>query len=585
MRKLVNYRTKLFTLMVLCFIGLNSLLLLISGLVYYGTYSRLAYREIRETKNELLDATSQKLSNYVGDIQDTARFLVTNTLVQQYLSAPPANNYDYVAKSRALYEEFQKLATVKAGLYSIELYMDWLRGYPTFQDQFMHPMADAAAQGWLKRMDRADGFWIASHEVPIFGGTISMISYVHRIIGSRGESLGIVKINIPVDKLFDMLSTGGDNYYVVLDAQGGYIASALPPGISVRGSANDLLKEVAGTKYSVIRSESNTQYWTLLQLISKDVLRQSGNEIRMLTVGLLSALIVLSIPLAFWVSKKLTSPIYGMVKGMRTLEKGDFNVRLNASSIQEYSYLTKQFNRMVCRLKELIERLNQEHRDRREAEIQLLQSQIKPHFLYNTLDLIYWRAMDHNAHEISQMVLQLSRLFRIGLSSSKWYVSVRDELAHARCYMAIQQYRQNFAIDYREETDQDLLGCLIPKIVLQPFLENAVIHGFRERSGNAAVQVRIERRTQGVARQLFITIADNGAGLPEGFEMSSAGGIGIRNVQDRIHLYCGPGYGVRMMAGEQGGTIVMLNLPLIRREEEMEQLRRSLSHEYDSAGG
>jgi sensor histidine kinase YesM len=591
MRQLVKYPTKLFTLMVLCFIAFSSLLLLVSGIVYYETYSKIAYREIRETKRELLDETSQKLSNYVAGIQDTARFLVTNTMVQQHLSEPPESKYDFVAKSRQLYEEFQKLATVKEGLHSIELYTDWLKGYPSFQDQFMHPMADAQTQGWLGRMDSADGFWIASHDYPAPGSAARMVSYVHRIIGNRGEILGIVKINIPDKKLFDILSKRdtagtGDNYYVVLDSGGNYIASVLPPGISLLGGVDELAHAVADTKYSIIQSDANTQYWMLMQLISKDVLKQSGKEIRTLIIGLLCGLIILSIPLALWVSRKLTSPIYGIVEGMRTVEKGDFNVRLNASSIQEYLYLTTHFNRMVHRLKALIEQLNREHRDRREAEIQLLHAQIKPHFLYNTLDLIHWRALDYNAHEISQMVQQLSKLFRIGLSNDKWYVPVRDELAHARCYMAIQEYRQNFSIEYIENVKSDLLDVSIPKILLQPFLENAVIHGFQHRGiEKAVIQVSIEQREEAGSPQLLITITDNGCGLPEGFDLQTTGGIGIRNVMDRIHLYCGPKYGVRVAPGEQGGAQVVMNLPLIGREEDMEQLRRSLTHEYDSLGG
>jgi sensor histidine kinase YesM len=296
-------------------------------------------------------------------------------------------------------------------------------------------------------------------------------------------------------------------------------------------------------------------------------------------------LILLSIPLALWVSRKLTSPIYRIVEGMRTVEKGDFNVRMDASSIQEYLHLTTHFNRMVHRLKALIGQLNQEHRDRREAEIQLLHAQIKPHFLYNTLDLIHWRALDYNAHEISRMVQQLSKLFRIGLSNDKWYVPVRDELAHARCYMAIQEYRQNFSIEYSENVRSDLMDVIIPKILLQPFLENAVIHGFQHRSDEKAViQVGFDQREEAGERQLIITITDNGSGLPEGFDIQTTGGIGIRNVMDRIHLYCGPKYGVRVAPGERGGTQVIMKLPLIGHEAEMEQLTRSLSHEYDSLG-
>ncbi|WP_239613545.1 cache domain-containing sensor histidine kinase [Cohnella mopanensis] len=590
MRRLLKYPTKLFTLMVLCFIGFNSLLLLVSGIVYYETYSNVAYREIRETKKELLDETSQKLSNYVAGIQDTARFLVTNTMVQQNLSEEPENEYDFITKSREMYEEFQKLATVKEGLYSIELYSNWLEGHPSFLGQVMHTMADAQTQGWLGRMDRTDGFWIASHDYSVSGGSIRMVSYVHRIIGNRGEILGIVKLNIPDKKLFDILSKRDANmetanYYVVLDSGGNYIASVLPEGIEVLGNVDEMVSKVSGSKYSVIQSDKNKQYWMLMQLISKDVLKQSGKEIRLLIIGLLLALIILSIPLALWVSRKLTSPIYRIVDGMRTVEKGDFNVRMGTSGIQEYLHLTTHFNRMVHRLKALIGQLNQEHRDRREAEIQLLHAQIKPHFLYNTLDLIHWRALDYNAHEISQMVQQLSKLFRIGLSNDKWYVPVRDELAHARCYMAIQEFRQNFSIEYVENVKSDLLDIVIPKIVLQPFLENAVIHGFQHRSyEKAVILVTIEQREEAGSEQLIITITDNGSGLPEGFDIQTTGGIGIRNVLDRIQLYCGPKYGVKVVPGERGGTQVIMNLPLIGHEAEMEQLTRSLSHEYDSFG-
>lgn len=590
MRKLVKYPTRLFTLMMVCFVGLCSLLLLVSGFVYYETYSNIANREIRETKSELLDEKSQNLSNFIGSVQDTALYLVTNTMVQQYLSVPPESVYDSVSKSRLLKQEFQKLATVKVGVQSIELYTDWLNGYPNFQTQFMHTLADAEGEGWMDRMNEADGFWLGVHAKSIPGDQIDVVSYVHRITGLRGELLGIVKIDIPDSQLFGVLNKSGEHpdnagYFVVMDSRGNYVASLLPEGIAAPAHGEDIAQLVAGTSYSVIQSKSNTQSWSLSQLISKDILQQSGREIRMLIIGLLGGLILLSIPLAFWVSRRLTSPINGMVQGMRAVERGDFNVRLNASSIQEYLYLTTHFNRMVHRLGELIGRLNQEHRDRREAEIQLLHAQIKPHFLYNTLDLIHWRALDYNAHEISQMVQQLSKLFRIGLSNDKWYVDVRDELIHARCYMAIQEYRQNFNIVYEEQIESDLLDVLVPKIILQPFLENAVIHGNWQRGEQAAVAVRFEQREEGVGKQLVVTITDNGCGVPEGFDIRSSGGIGIRNVLDRIQLYCGPSYGVKVAPGPDGGTQVTINLPIIRREEEMEQLRRSFAHEYDSVGG
>lgn len=606
MRTLFKYPTRLFTLMVLCFIGFNVILLLLSAGLFYSTYSDLAYREIRETKKELLEETSQKLSNYVSGIQDTARFLVTNELIRGHLADSPVSFYDFYSKSKNIYEEFQKLLSVKIGIHSIELYTDWHGSYLPVQDRFLYRYEDAETQGWLARMDKADGFWIPSHPYDQTSGSAEMVSYVQRIISNRGQSLGIVKINIPDRMLFNtlskrLLSPSNEDYYVIMDSTGHYISSTLSPDLSIRfgqgierkedfarllGDASlPMDGEIEGRKYNLISSDKNTEYWRLMQLIPRDVFLESGREIRQLTFWLLAALIGLSVPIAFWISKRLTSPIHRIVDGMRTLEKGDFNVRLGASSIQEYMVLTTHFNRMVLRLKQLIGRLNKEHRDRREAELRLLHAQIKPHFLYNTLDMIHWRAMDYQAHEISQMVHQLSRLFRIGLSNDKWYVTVKDELDHARCYIAIQKFRQNFDIVYSEQAEPDLFSCLIPKIVLQPFLENAVIHGFGSRADQAVIEVKVEAESGDVLPSLRLSIVDNGVGFPPDFVIENAKGIGIRNVIDRIHLYCGPSYGVEIDRLDSGQTRVSLRLPLIRDEEELNQLTRSLADEYDSLGG
>ncbi|WP_168735455.1 sensor histidine kinase [Cohnella fermenti] len=587
MRRRLKVPTRLFTLMVLCFVGFNGLFLLLSGIVYYGTYSDIANREIRMTKKELLDVSSEKLSSYVSGIQDSARFVVTNALIQSYLSDSPKSRFEFVTESRDLYEEFLKLASLRSGLYSIELYTNWIGSYTPFQDRFLHPLADAEEEGWLARLDRADGFWLPAHDDPALAAGKRMVGYVQRIIGNKGESLGIIKINIPeADLLLQLAKNDEGSFFVLRDSGGNVIASALPEGLPADPSSEEYARALHGTDYTVIESDSGSEYWTVRQLISKDVFGQSGKRIQTIIIVLLSVLIALSIPLALWVSKKLTSPIHRIVEGMKSLEKGDFGVRVEAvTTTHEYAYLTTSFNRMVQRLKDLIGRLNEEHRSRRESELQLLQSHIKPHFLYNTLDLIHWKALDHDAQEISRMVLQLSKLFRLGLGNGNWYATIRDELAHARCYMAIQGYRSKFPIDYREDVPRELLDCLVPKIILQPFLENAVIHGFRQKREGAAVGVSFELRESGADSCLVVTVADNGSGLPEGFESRERRGIGIRNIEDRIQLYCGPRYGVKVKPGEAGGTTVVMTLPLIRDEEELEQWRKGLSHEYDSLGG
>lgn len=183
--------------------------------------------------------------------------------------------------------------------------------------------------------------------------------------------------------------------------------------------------------------------------------------------------------------------------------------------------------------------------------------------------MIHWRALDYEAKDISRMIVQLSKLLRIGLSGGRLFIRVRDELEHARCYVSIQSERLPFSIDYQEQIDPRVRGCYIPKIILQPFIENAVMHG-HPKEGKLRIQVDM-RELEGIdpPSKIIICIRDNGQGLPEGWKLEETTGIGIRNVHQRIQLYCGMGYGIDICAGELGGVGVTITLPRIETEEQL----------------
>ena len=252
---------------------------------------------------------------------------------------------------------------------------------------------------------------------------------------------------------------------------------------------------------------------------------------------------------------------------MRQLEKGDFDTRVQLSFTEEYAHLAYGFNHMASQLTTLMEQVKDESRAKREAQTGLLEAQIKPHFLYNTLDMIHWRALDYEAKDISRMIVQLSKLLRIGLSGGRLFIRVRDELEHARCYVNIQSERLPFSIQYQEQIDPHIRGCYIPKIILQPFIENAVMHGHPE-EGTLRIQVHMHEEV-GPHEDIVIRIADNGRGLPEGWKLEETCGIGVRNVHQRIQLYCGKRYGVQLSDRESGGVEVTITLPRIETDEQL----------------
>ncbi|MBR2563048.1 MAG: sensor histidine kinase [Paenibacillus sp.] len=342
-----------------------------------------------------------------------------------------------------------------------------------------------------------------------------------------------------------------------------WIQEHVPPG----QDGFEVVSGEPGGAQLVLYSRPAMLQWRLVQTIPVYTLlspvRQAGWQILGIAVlGLLCSAV-----LAYLFVRQIIRPLRQLIKRMRQLEKGDFDTRVQLSFTEEYAHLAYGFNHMASQLTMLMEQVKDESRAKREAQTSLLEAQIKPHFLYNTLDMIHWRALDYEAKDISRMIVQLSKLLRIGLSGGRLFIRVRDELEHARCYVSIQSERLPFSIQYQERIDPRIRGCYIPKIILQPFIENAVMHG-HPLEGTLRIQVCMEE-AEGAVPDIMIRITDNGQGLPEVWNMDEARGIGVRNVHQRIQLYCGQRYGVQLSNGSSGGVEVKITLPRIETEEQL----------------
>ena len=297
-------------------------------------------------------------------------------------------------------------------------------------------------------------------------------------------------------------------------------------------------------------------HWRLVQTIPTRTLLASTYKAGWYVLWIGVAGLLLSALLAYLFVNNMIRPLRRLMMEMKKLERGDFNARATSAFTEEYAQLSYSFNHMVSRIKDSMEHVQKESKAKRDAQTSLLEAQIKPHFLYNTLDMIHWRALDYKAEDISFMITQLGKLLRIGLSGGNIFIRVRDELEHARCYVSIQKERLPFSIRYTEEIEPQTRGCYIPKIILQPLIENSVIHGKPQQESDAlqiSLTVR-ERHGAGQRKELELVLTDNGKGLPEDWTMDKATGIGIRNVHQRIGLYCGSLYGLQLANGEHGGA-------------------------------
>lgn len=311
--------------------------------------------------------------------------------------------------------------------------------------------------------------------------------------------------------------------------------------------------------------------WKLVSVIPmKAVVKQySGTQTYILIISICLAFIF--IQLSSFITKKITDPIYRLEKAVGKLESGELETAIMVGGSEEIRHLGNSIQAMVNQLRQLMNDVVTEQELKRKSELDALQTQINPHFLYNTLDSIVWMIENEKYEGAVTMVTSLARLFRISISKGKSIISVKEELAHAEYYMSIQSIRYKNKFTYTVEADDAIKQKATVKLILQPMIENAIIHGmaYMDEDDGGHINVRAYEE-QG---QLIMEVEDNGCGMSEerieeirsgknrGKTLGS--GIGMGNVHERIKIYFGESYGVNMYSEPDEGTLIRINMPLV----------------------
>ena len=285
----------------------------------------------------------------------------------------------------------------------------------------------------------------------------------------------------------------------------------------------------------------------------------------LLGMGLLLLLVII---LSYYIPRSITMPITRISRVTNQVAKGNLSVRAAAESGAEARMLSDSLNAMIDKINELLDQVTTEQIRLRKAEFELLQAQINPHFLYNTLDTIVWLAEAGDQKRVVSMVGNLSDFFRTSLNQGKDIISIREELAHVRSYLEIQQVRYQDILRYEITVPEDLYEYKIPKITIQPLVENALYHGIKNKRGQGTITVTGERSENG----FVLYVRDNGIGMTQerlnevraGIQKLSYTGkeiYGLYNVNERIRLNFGETYGISIESTYGEGTCVSISLP------------------------
>jgi len=283
---------------------------------------------------------------------------------------------------------------------------------------------------------------------------------------------------------------------------------------------------------------------------------------------MLGVMILLLIRTLYNISNSIAVPIDNLIMNTRKLAEGDFGVYIENDTSNEITALTDSFNSMVKKLQIQMETIKENTRERERLELRLMQEQVNPHFIYNTLETIIWMAESGEKEKIIEIVKSLSKFFRIVLSEGRDIITIQEEISYIESYLFIQKMRYSDIMDYTIKIPEELLNYRIQKLSLQPLVENALYHGIKKKRSFGTIQITAVRN----GKNILFSVYDDGCGISHE-QLSllkniinqrinpSSGNFGLYNLQKRIQLCYGENYGIAIESQEGKGTEVILCIP------------------------
>jgi len=338
-----------------------------------------------------------------------------------------------------------------------------------------------------------------------------------------------------------------------------------------------------GDNYIVASNPTVVAPWNIVYVRSEKYLTRSMDKAKLYIFMLAGVCLVLSLLISIILSRSITKPLASLEKTIKRLTNRDFTAKFHYDYDDEVGRLGKSFNFMVEEINSTIGELNEEknrveneQRLKRKAELKALQAQINPHFLYNTLNSIVWMANLIHADDISKTVMALGDIFRISLSKGKEIITINDEVEHVTNYLYIQKIRYASKLTYNLNIDKEIYEFMIIKLILQPFVENAIYHGIKEKDGIGNIEIYGGLDESG--KNIHLYVVDDGYGMSPAqvqlinkrLEKGSSivqEGYGIYNVNERIKLYFGKEYGVHFSSELMKGTKVNIIIPAVKKED------------------
>jgi two-component system sensor histidine kinase YesM len=541
----------------------------------------------RDYTYQLMGQVSSNIDSYINYMDNISRMVLSNYDIKEYLLKQVY--LGAIGKEDLKQKISFQLNTVlntRKDISSILIFGTNGEIIPYNEKIKLNPQVDPTEQSWYKKAIEAKGkVVISSSHVQnmILNDYNSVISLSRELSSDVGdEKLGVLLVDLNysiINDICNKIKLGNRGYVFIVDANGNIVYHPEQQMIN-NNQKIELISQVMrtpGSSFVTSEGKNSRMYtiktsqstgWKIVGVTYVDELVSNKNELQMYTffggIGFLIIVVLLSIILSLRISR----PIKHLESSMKEVEKGNFDIQVDIQSSNEIGHLSNRFNRMTTEIKELMLQNVKEQELKRKSELQVLQAQINPHFLYNTLDSIIWMAETGKSKEVILMTASLAKLFRLSISKGQEFLSIFNEIEHIKNYLTIQKMRYKSKLDFEINVDKSILSYKLIKIILQPLVENSIYHGIRNNAGKGHIQITGIRKGD----RILLQVIDNGIGMsPEEIHniyqkdrtSAKGSGIGVQNVDQRIKLHFGDPYGLHFESELGKGTTVNIWLPVI----------------------
>jgi two-component system sensor histidine kinase YesM len=567
---------KLHNKLIFLFIVFITIPLSIVGGVSYINASKLIERNIRMYTLQTLEQASYNLESIINEVDDLSLYIIANKNIRELLKKK--NNVSDLQLRAS--DNFVNLCNSKKYIQAISIIDNHNNIYTygnqsnkedilKFLSQLKHQIPDSGNCILTDTYDKRYSYFRNKH----------VFSYIRQINDiNTFEKIGTLVVDIDenfINNIYKYLKLDTNSELFIINRTGKIISSSNKNNLGKSISDKEYFKKLIQNKMGYYKYKEKgedmivTAYpffedvFVLVHTIPFDQITYEKKEVKKFTVFTFIICICLASVVSIILSESITKPLDNLSKAMMRVEEGEFETQVRIYSNDEVGKLSRVFNRMINIINHLINKVYEVQLKEKEAEIKMLHSQINPHFLYNTLDTIYWLGRMEKANKTSDMIKALSNLFRFNLNRAKEFITIQEELSYIKNYIVIQQTRYEDKIHIELDIDKSMYNYKILPMVLQPLIENAIIHGSEEQENLVLIIVKgyIDEES------IIFEVIDNGKGADEVLinkilngEVESTN-IGLKNISDRITLYFGEDFGIKFNSKIGMGTTVQVILP------------------------